>query len=155
MRPRVISALLLIGAGVFAGATIVRDQVAGAGALAQSVFVSNTPAQAVPVRQRGIASVDVTNSRLIVAPQPATKQFNSGVGGNASNTVRKDFPAPIAASLISLTDMQGDGVVRLRRGEAPILQYTTKGGNVVLPLAQPLAVDGFTLFCLTTPCTAV
>src|SRR5215831_19740731 len=50
MRRRAsIGALLLIGVGVVLGGTVLRDQVASARSLAQSVIVSNTSANPVPV----------------------------------------------------------------------------------------------------------
>lgn len=82
----IIGALLLIGVAVFLGGTVLRDQVANARVLAQSVIVSNTPAQAVPVREQnldgdrninvheqGTVDVNVTNSSLSVAAQAATR----------------------------------------------------------------------------------
>jgi hypothetical protein len=51
-RHAIIGALLLIGLGVALGATVFRTDIAQATGLAQSVTVSNTPAQAVPVREQ-------------------------------------------------------------------------------------------------------
>jgi hypothetical protein len=49
LRKAIIGALLLIALGALLGGTVLRDQVASAKTLAQSVFVSNTSANPVPV----------------------------------------------------------------------------------------------------------
>jgi len=46
--------LLLIAVGIVLGATVFRSDIAQATGLAQSVTVSNTPAQAVPVREQNL-----------------------------------------------------------------------------------------------------
>jgi hypothetical protein len=77
-RRAIIGALLLIGVGVVLGGTVLRDQVASARSLAQSVIVSNTSANPVPVtaagtlpvHEQGTANVNVTNSALSVAEEP-------------------------------------------------------------------------------------
>ena len=48
-RKAIFGALLLIALGVLLGGTVFRDQIANAKSLAQSVFVSNTSANPVPV----------------------------------------------------------------------------------------------------------
>jgi len=80
-RRALIGALLLVGVGVALGATVFRTDIAQATGLAQAVTVSNTAAQAVPVREQnldngnikvheeGTASVNVTNSSLSVHEQ--------------------------------------------------------------------------------------
>lgn len=50
----IIGALLRIAAGVFLGGTVLRDQVAGARALAQTVVVDNPSAHPVPVEEQRV-----------------------------------------------------------------------------------------------------
>lgn len=53
-RRALIGALLLVAVGVALGATVFRTDIAQATGLAQSVTVSNTAAQAVPVREQNL-----------------------------------------------------------------------------------------------------
>src|SRR6476646_1093715 len=64
--PALIGALLLVGVGVVLGTTVFRTDIAQATGLAQSVTVSNTAANPVPVHEQGTADVNVTNSSLTV-----------------------------------------------------------------------------------------
>jgi hypothetical protein len=50
----IIGALLRIAAGVFLGGTVLRDQVAGARALAQTVVVGNPSAHPLPVEEQRV-----------------------------------------------------------------------------------------------------
>ncbi|MGE5176997.1 MAG: hypothetical protein ACM3JJ_11550 [Hyphomicrobiales bacterium] len=60
MRQRaIIVALLLVGTGVVLGATVFRTDIAQATGLAQSVVVSNTASQAVPVREQNLEGGNV------------------------------------------------------------------------------------------------
>lgn len=56
-RRAIIGALVLIVVGVFLGGTLLQDQIASARALAQSVIVSNTPANPVPVTVGNLPAV--------------------------------------------------------------------------------------------------
>jgi len=84
MRQRaIIAALLAITVGVVLGATVFRTDIAQATGLAPGpkVVVTNTPAQAVPVREQGTASVNVTNTSVpvheqgVASVQPAGTPF--------------------------------------------------------------------------------
>jgi hypothetical protein len=62
MRRQIIGgSLLLVVSGVVLGATVFRTDIAQATGLAQSVVVSNTASQAVPVREQGRVSVTSTD----------------------------------------------------------------------------------------------
>jgi hypothetical protein len=100
-RRAIMGALLLIGVGVALGATVFRTDIAQATGLAQTVTVTNTPEQAVPVREQnldgnqnikvheqGTANVNVTNSQLMmapVAPITAGGQASQLTGGQDAN----------------------------------------------------------------------
>jgi hypothetical protein len=96
--------------------------------------------------------VSVTNGHVTVVPRPATKYFNTAVGGNPNETRNVNLPTPIDASLITLTGMQGSGAIYLYSGDVRILSYETNRGDLVLPLTQTLTVDRFTVFCFQTAC---
>src|SRR6266545_4402177 len=175
MRLRV-SALLLVALGIVLGSTVFRDEIARAAGLAQGVFISNTPDQAVPVREQnldnqghigvheqgtanvnvtnaslpvheqGTANVNVTNTSVRFVPQPSTETFPLGFLVDPGTSVSQAF-GPIDASLVSLTSMRGEGVVQLWQAATLRLRFETDGGNVVLPLQQPLTLDRVTFIC--------
>jgi hypothetical protein len=155
-RRTVIGALLLIGVGVGLGTTVFRDDIAQATGLAQSVIVSNTPAQAVPVREQnldgnqnlkvheqGTANVNVTNSSLSVAPAaPITG------GGDAVETVGGHFvtfrvPATATALLIHMTAAAGAVKLSYQGGTVGFFPGPAETGNdnIVLALTRPIAFD--------------
>jgi hypothetical protein len=92
---------LIVGLGVVLGATVFRTDIAQATGLAQSVTVSNTASQAVPVREQnldggnikvheqGTASVNVTND-VRSANRPAAKEILFGGG---QETIVDEVPA--------------------------------------------------------------
>jgi hypothetical protein len=164
MKKALIPALLLLLGSTILGATLLREPLANAARLAQSVVISNTPDQAVPVREQnldgdknikvheqGTANVRVVDGDgaiLTVAPLDARQTFfvpEIAPPGGSDATV---FPnGPVDASLISLTSMRGTGYVLLGVESGTLLSFDTDGGNVVLPLTQPLTFDRIQLVC--------
>jgi len=121
MRQRaLIGALLLIAVGVVLGATVFRTDIAQATGLAQAVTISNTAAQAVPVREQnldargnvkvheqGTAEVHVTNDSLTVSsgvePYEHSLFFNQ-TGSNCTQFVCDlTFPAVPAGKRLVVT----------------------------------------------------
>ena len=109
-RHVIIGGLLLIGLGVILGATVFRTDIAQATGLAQAVTVSNTPAQAVPVREQntdssaggaiavheqGTVKVSVSNNSSDNVPYQHTIDFNPDATICGSNLLvcRVEFPA--------------------------------------------------------------
>jgi len=96
MRQRaLIGALGLVLIGVVLGATMFRSDIAQATGLAQAVTVSNTPAQAVPVREQNL---DGSNIRV---HEQGTAQVSGTVGlSGSANTVKIDTQNNAVAATI-------------------------------------------------------
>jgi hypothetical protein len=174
-RHAIIGALLLIGLGVILGATVFRTDIAQATGLAQSVTVTNTPAQAIPVREQnldggnikvheqgtanvtgtvGLSSsgntvkIDGSANEVTAAMQPATRSTALALanGGSASF-------GEITASLVIVN--MGPGVERVNFsggiiGGLDVWGPAALGGgsaHVVLPLTQPINVSHFQSDC--------
>ncbi len=119
-RHVIIGGLLLIGLGVILGATVFRTDIAQATGLAQAVTVSNTPAQAVPVREQntdssaggaiavheqGTVKVSVSNNSSDNVPYQHTIDFNPDATICGSNLLvcRVEFPAVPPGKRLILT----------------------------------------------------
>jgi len=156
----VIGALLLIGVGVVLGATVFRTDIAQATGLAQSVTVSNTAAQAVPVREQNLdgngnikvheqetANVNVTNSSLSVAEPPVTGGGQSFFldGGTFTPQILADT---ITASAISIRFEGGAHDLILMMGPEKIVArfpgFTTGNDSVDLAFTRPVSFDRVT-----------
>jgi len=175
MRQRaLIGALLLIAVGVVLGATVFRTDIAQATGLAQGVTVTNTPAQAVPVREQnldgngnikvheqGTANVSVTNSSLSVAPRLATK-----TGGSASISAAAGLDADVGfsfgtvnASMVTVTSQVGTGIITFQNtnstnGTSTVLQFPLEAGaQFIVPLVEAIPINNVHLHC-STSCSA-
>jgi hypothetical protein len=81
-RQATTGALLLIAVGVVLGSTVFRSDIAQATGLAQSVVVSNTASNPVPVHEQGTASVSVVDNH-----EPFQQALNVNLdGGDFSGT---------------------------------------------------------------------
>ena len=103
--------------------------------------------------------VNVTNSSLSVAPQAATMHFSTRLEASPSNNEKVVvLLEPINASLITFTNMRGTGRAQVFGVDSSLLlNYSTEGSDVVLPLTQPLTVSMVRVFCpfdSATPCSA-
>jgi hypothetical protein len=81
-----IGALLLIGVGVVLGATVFRADIAQATGLAQAVTVTNSPAQAVPVREQNLDGNGFIKiheqgvAKVVNANEPSYQPFQANFG---------------------------------------------------------------------------
>jgi hypothetical protein len=152
-RRALIGALVLIVFGVALGATVFRTDIAQATGLAQSVTIDNTAANPVPVDEQGTVDVNVTNSSLSVTPQSATRTLTEAFEAPAGESEGDAFPA-IKASLIAIAVIGGGGTAVVSEVVSGVvvreLDFPTLGGNLVLPLAQPLTVNRIRIDCVTT-----
>lgn len=147
----VVALALLIG--VIFGGTVLRNDIAEARALAQSVLVSNTSAQAVPV--------------AVVARANATT-FQNGLSIGDSSGGSRDFDLPrMDMSFISLLLSGAVNTVSFRYHtsatdtQASLVLHGPAGvggiegsSHFTLPLTQPVPVDQIRLVC-NAPCFAV
>jgi hypothetical protein len=154
-RQAIIGALVLIGLGVVLGGTVLRDQVASARSLAQSVVVSNTSAQAVPVREQnldtnndvkvheqGTADVNVTNSSLTVAPQDPVTDGGFAQIMNGGDTA--DFvPSTVSALSIHLSSAATGFTLSRGSGTVAVFLGPADEGNSQIELAfnRPITFD--------------
>lgn len=164
MRRPVIAALLLLLGSAILGATILREPIAGAARLAQSVVISNTPDQAVPVREQnkdgsgnikvheqGTANVNVTNSGLSVVPLPLPPVTDGGgfqTIGSATPPITYSFQQPVVATALAIhmtgpvtsvgLEYQGHAVAAFRGPQDDI-----GSPSVDLALTRPVAMDSF------------
>lgn len=164
-RQAIIGALLIVGVGVVLGATVFRTDIAQATGLAQSVTVSNTASNPVPVREQnldangnikvheqGTANVNVTNSSLSVA---AAAPISGGGGGSFVAVPDSPFPvSPTAtASALSIHLSPGVNDVQLLAGGSRVALFwgPGSGGNadIVLALSRPVTFDQ--VACLGSP----
>lgn len=163
MKKAVIPAFLLLLGSAVLGATVFHQPLAEAAAPIASVFVTNDTSSPVPVREQnldangniktheqGTADVRVVDSSLLTTtPQAARQTFYGGPAAAPGSDYSFTFlDGPIDASLISLTGMQGNGWVVLQNGPVNLLLFDTDGGDIVLPLTQPLTVDRYRLHCV-------
>jgi hypothetical protein len=169
----VISGLVLIAVGVVLGATVFRTDIAQATGLAQSVTVTNTPAQAVPVREQnldggnikvheqGTANVNVTNSGLSVTPRVATKTggiASISAGAGSDSDVGFQF-GTVNASLVTVTSQVGTGVLTFQNtnstnGTFAVLQFPLEAGaQLIVPLVEAVPINNVHLHC-STACSA-
>jgi hypothetical protein len=173
MKNALVTTLLLLLGSTILGATVLREPLARAAVPIASVFVTNDPSSPVPVREQnldangnekvheqGTANVRVVDSSLLTtAPQGARQTFDSAPVAAVGSDLSLVFPAgPINASLITLTSMRGAGYVLLsNESGSNRLLFDTDGGNVVLPLVQPLTIDRILVSCpqgSPVPCAA-
>jgi hypothetical protein len=155
MKKALIPAILLLFGSTILGATLLREPIANAARLAQSVVISNGPDQAVPVREQnldahgdisvheqGIANVNVTNGSLSVAQLPPVTGGGSSVRMTSGDRTL-DSPAVASALSIGLTS----GVIRLfleYQGEfVAVFNGPASGGNATIDLAlsRPITFD--------------
>ena len=125
MRHRnIIGALILVCVGVLLGGTVLRSQVANAKSFAQSIVVSNTPAQAVPVREQnldgsqnirvheqGTANVNVTNSSLSVAPQSPITGGGQLLQADGGEDLLLGGDATASALMVTLTSSAFEAIL--------------------------------------------
>ena len=150
-RRTTIGALLLIGVGVVLGATVFRTDIAQATGLAQSVTVSNTAGNPVPVQEQnldgsgnlkvheqGTANVNVTNSSLTVAsPAPIT---GGGLDLSIPCPVTLGLGGSVVASALTFHLSAGVQNVELRTGNNSIA-YRAFGPGSGGPADINLALD--------------
>jgi hypothetical protein len=161
-RPIAFVALAML-CGIVLSTTVFRNDIAKATGLAQSVIISNTPAQAVPVREQnldgssnikvheqGTAKVNVTNSSLTVAaPAPVTgggQTFIAFKGG-------ADFSTDITASAITIDFSPGvhsiifyhdDDKAAWFRG--PAAAGAAGSAHITLALTRPMTFNRLSVF---------
>ena len=126
-RKSLIGALLLVSIGVILGATVFRTDIAQATGLAQGVTVTNTPAQAVPVREQaldgqnirvheeGTANVNVSNSLTVnEAGTPVQAQQTFFFAGDPSEDATYTVPngKRLRIDLITFHDLNRTAGVR-------------------------------------------
>jgi hypothetical protein len=135
--------------GVALGATVFRTDIAQATGLAQSVTVDNTPAQAVPVRERNLdANGDIkVHEQGAVRVRPAAAITDGGRGVSLPGGSDLDLSGgPVTASALSIR-MSADAswtVLRLKGEGDPAFFYgPVFGGNasIVLALTRPIRFD--------------
>jgi ABC-type enterochelin transport system substrate-binding protein len=114
-RHAIIGALLMIGLGVILGATVFRTDIAQATGLAQSVTVSNTPAQAVPVREQNLDNGNVkVHEQGTVSVRSADKEVSVTAVGFAD-----------------LTDTCGGDLYTVPAGKQLVIKYISGFGNAI------------------------
>jgi hypothetical protein len=137
-RQAAFSALLMVGVGVILGATVFRSDIAQATGLAQAVTVSNTAAQAVPVREQGTPDVKLTSVAPVTDGGGAT-DFGGATGGTytpssaqVASAVWIKMTGPVSAVLFTY---QGNTVATF------LGPYEDGGDNVALSFTRPIEFD--------------
>lgn len=161
MNKALIPAFLLLLASTILGATVLREPLAWAAAPITSVFVTNDESRPIPVREQnvdpfglikvheqGTADVYVTNGSLRVTPelQPASSGGGSYTALACPGEI--DLGATVTGSALQIAWLDTNGsFVKLRRGTSQVADIfgpaVTGERHVVLPLARPIAFDGF------------
>jgi hypothetical protein len=86
-RQATVGALLLVTVGVVLGATVFRSDIAQATGLAQAVTVSNTAAQAVPVREQNLDGGNIkVHEQGTVSVRSADQEVSATAAANGSLT---------------------------------------------------------------------
>ena len=129
-REATLGALLLITVGIILGATVFRSDIAQATGLAQSVTVTNTAINPVPVQQQGTASVNVTNTSLAVHNQATTQLLVSGELSSGAST------------LASNLDVSSYREIRLAPG---FVACAPSGGEIFLILEATEGAQNYTV----------
>ena len=108
MRRAITFVALAILAGVLLGGTVFRDEVANARSFAQDVFINNTPAQAVPVREQnldGNQNIKV-HEQGIVSSRPAAPSSTWYAQTQLTpSATRSEFIAGPRSDAINLTSL--------------------------------------------------
>lgn len=94
---RALAFVVMAVSGVLLAATLLHEQVANARSLAQLVLVTNTRAQAVPVREQGTPHVGVTGTVATKQALPARafsvmRRFGGGPGTGVAPVLPPDLP---------------------------------------------------------------
>ena len=159
MRQRAfIGAMLLVGIGVVLGATVFRADIAQATGLAEAVTVSNTAAQAVPVREQnldggnirvheqGTADVNVTNGSLSVSQTPVT----GGGGLWITQLGNSDSITPQTASALTVALRGGATAVSLLyQGSTVAVVASSTGSAETVPVALTRPIKFDRIYCFS------
>jgi hypothetical protein len=162
-RNAIIGGLLLIAVGIILGATVFRTDLAQATGLAQSVTVTNTPAQAVPVREQNLAggnikvheqgTVNVQGTVGIGSLSPATRVESGGGRIDPRGSASVTFAVLKASTLVAQAP-NGDVSVQFRKnGPTPpqnenvITVFVKDGETVSIPLLQTVEIDAVGAGC--------
>jgi hypothetical protein len=159
-----IGALLLVCVGVVLGATVFRSDIAQATGLAQSVVVSNTASQAVPVREQNLDGGNIkvheqgTANVAVKSTPAATRFFRQSYIISAGELRSWDFDALNAATVIASVQT-GTVSFRVFRPESdpsdfgqPIILSVVGPSTVTIPLNETIALDGADANCLAGTC---
>lgn len=159
MKKILIPAILLLFGSTILGATLLREPIAGAARLAQSVVISNGPDQPVPVREQnldahgnvkvhedGIANVNVTNSSLAVAPPAPVTSGGGSVDIQVQNVLDcHQFDSPQTASALSIQMTPNIADLVFEYGVSVVARFSgpANHGNstIVLSLSRPITFD--------------
>lgn len=107
----IIGGLLLVTVGIVLGATVFRTDIAQATGLAQAVTVSNTAAQAVPVREQNL---DGGNIKVHEQGIVSSRSADAEVSATAANA--------------SLTDTCGGSLYTVPAGKQLVVKYISVFG---------------------------
>ena len=167
----IFSALLVVAVGVTLGATVFRTDIAQATGLAQAVTISNTPAQAVPVREQnldargnikvheqGTADVNVTNGSLKVETDQVPYQhsvfFNQTTDTCTQFVCDVNFPAVPTGKRLVVTYVSAQWALTSGGNFATAVVGVNGNGinqpQVILPAA---VLSGFSNWVAASPVT--
>jgi hypothetical protein len=153
--------LLLLGSTIF-GATVLREPIASAARLAQSVVISNTPDQAVPVREQnkdGSGNIKVheqgtANAAVTGYPVASRVQHNSYVGIPVGQDVSQLFDLMNVSTLV-LNSVRGEAEFAFDQTGVgfKIIDSVPEGGTVTIPLNETVAVNKVFVHCSSSATT--
>ena len=144
MRRSLAVVVLAVVIGALLGGTVFRDEIAQARALAQSVVVSNTPAQAVPLREQNLDAQGNIKVRASVTP------ITDGGGGVllAGTPSSQLYASPPTATALSIRLSPGIFFLQFtyQGNEVATFSGPAQDGNaaIVLALTRPISFDRIT-----------
>lgn len=135
MRRALIPTVLLVLLSVVLGATVLREPLASAKTLAQSVVVSNMPDQPVPVHEQGTANVNVANTSLKTSSADTTDLVFHGYPNGT------DYTTPVL-------DVSRYSQVRINMdngysGPAPVRIFSLNAAGTSASTLEELTIAGF------------
>jgi hypothetical protein len=149
MRKAMIPAFLLLLGSMVLGATVLREPIASAGSLTAAVFVDNTSANPVPVREQnldkngfirvheqGVAAVNIA---------PATPITGGGSAANVAGDTIDSLGSVATAAALSIHMTGGIAELVILNGANAVARFwgPNQSGNdsIVVPLTRPIAFD--------------
>jgi hypothetical protein len=144
----ILAAGVLLGAGVALGATVFRTDLAQATGLVQTVRVTNTPAQAIPVREQNLDANGYikVHEQGVVQVQPSEPITGGATGINVLGGHDFNFETPQTASALSIRMTAGVRYLEffIPGGYRPVFFHgpgECGNASIVLALARPIRFD--------------